>query len=450
MRVLLIQPPLSSNPFISKFGISEPLAFEILASTIPHHDVKILDMRLENKLLKNEIESFRPDVVGTGCVTAGYYECIKVLKEAKKLNPKIITIVGGHHASVMPQDFAKDFIDFIVVGEGEATFPELCESLEMKKDLSSVKGLAIPRDGSLLFTEERPLIDMKEMPIPRRELTSRYRHLYFRGTWRPIACIIGSRGCSFRCTFCCQWMLNRGKYRVRAPELVVDELARIEESFVIFIDDNSWEDFEWVEQLYLKIKDSRIKKNYQIYARSDLIIKRPSLIEKWREIGLKAVLVGFESFKDEDLKRLNKKNTIDKNNQAAHILKTNAVDIIGYFMVDPSYTEEDFERLIGYIHDLDIDQPVFSILTPFPGTMLYDQMKDQLITKNYEYFDAMHSVIPTAIPAPKFYDSYRRLFSKAYPKSKLIRKILQGKISFSPRQVFYQLKYLKQLQPVDS
>jgi len=448
MRILLVQPPHCPNSFVQKSAVIEPLAFEILASAIPHHDVKILDMRLDNIRLYEEIESFRPDVVGAGCVTAGYYECVKVLKETKSLNPEIITVVGGHHASVMPQDFAKDFIDFIVIGEGEKTFPELIDSIELKKDISAVKGLAIPKDGGLLFTEERPLIDINEMPFPRRELTSKYRHRYFRGTWRPIAGIIGSRGCSFRCTFCCQWILNKGKYRVRVPELLVDELAKIEESFIIFIDDNSWEDFEWVEQLFLKIKDARIKKNYEIYARTDLITRRPFLIEKWREIGLKAVLLGFESFKDEDLKKLNKKSTVSKNTEAARLLKANNVDIIGYFMVDPSYSEEDFCRLIEYVHELDIDQPIFVILTPFPGTKLYEQVEDQLITDNYEYFDCMHSVIPTSIPGPKFYECYRRLYSKAYPKGKLIRKILQGKISFSPRQAFSQMRYLKRLRPV--
>jgi radical SAM superfamily enzyme YgiQ (UPF0313 family) len=237
---------------------------------------------------------------------------------------------------------------------------------------------------------------------------------------------------------------------VRAPELLIDELNKIEEPFIIFIDDNSWENFEWVEHLYLKIKDARIKKNYQIYARSDLITRKPYLIEKWREIGLKAVLLGFESFKDEDLKKLNKMNTVAKNTEAAKILKANSVDIIGYFMVDPSYSEDDFLRLIEYVHSLDIDQPIFSILTPFPGTQFYEQVKSQLITDNYEYFDAMHSVMRTAIPGPKFYECYRRLYSKAYPKGKLIRKILRGKISFSPRQAFSQMRYLKQLRPVSS
>jgi radical SAM superfamily enzyme YgiQ (UPF0313 family) len=407
-------------------------------------------MRLENMQLSEEIGNFRPDVVGAGCVTASYYECIKVLKEAKALNTEIITVVGGHHPSVMPHDFAKDFVDFIVIGEGEKTFPELIESIDLKKDTSGIKGLAIPRDGNLSYTEERPLINIDKMPIPNRDLTLKYRHRYFRGTWRPIACIIGSRGCSFRCTFCCQWRLNKGEYRLRAPETIVDELSEIENSFIAFVDDNSWEDFKWVEDLYLKIKHAGIRKKYQIYARSDLIVRKPELIEKWQEIGLKAVLIGFESFRDDDLERLNKKNTIDKNNQAAKILKANGIGVIGYFMVDPSYVEEDFNRLIEHIHDLDIDQPIFAILTPFPGTKLHEEVKDHIITDNYEYFDGMHSLLSTMLPGPKFYECFRKLYSRSYPKSKLIRKILQGKISFSPRQAFSQMRYLKQLRPVDS
>jgi len=449
MRILLIQPGHCSSSFAYKSSIPEPLACEILASTVPHHDVRIFDMRLDTTPLAKEIENFRPDIVGVGCVTAGYYECVKVFKEIKALNPEIVTVVGGHHPSVMPQDFAKDFIDFIVIGEGERTFPELIDSLEQKRVLSEVRGLAIPKDGGLIFTEERALIDINEMPIPKRELTSKYRHRYFRATWRPIACIIGSRGCSFRCSFCCQWILNKGKYRVRAPELLVDELTKIKEPFIAFVDDNSWEDYAWVEQLYLKLKDAGIDKRYQIYARSDLIVGRPYLIEKWREIGLTAVLIGFESYRDEDLRKLNKRNTVSKNNEAARILKANGVDIIGYFMVDPSYNEEDFNRLIEYIHDLDIDQPIFSIVTPFPGTKLYEQLKDQLITDNYEYFDGMHSLIPTVLPGPMFYDYYKKLYARAYPKGKLIRKIVQGKIGFSISQGFSQMKYLKQLGPVN-
>lgn len=448
MRVLLVQPHQCSNSFACKSSIAEPLAYEILAATIPHHDISILDMRVDDRTIRQEIEQFQPNVVGAGCVTAGYYECIKVLEEAKKVNPEVVTVVGGHHASVMPRDFAKPFINYVVIGEGEQTFPELIDSLEQKRDISQIKGLAIPENGNLTFTKERPLIDLNSMPIPNRQVTTKYRARYFRGTWHPLACTIGSRGCSSRCTFCCQWILNKGQYRLRRPERIIEELITIEEPFLVFADDNSWENFDWAKQLYFKIKGAGIKKSFQIYARSDLIVSRPDLIQRWSEIGLKAVLVGFESFKDDDLKKLNKKNTVKKNTEAAHILKMNGIDVIGYFMVDPSYKEEDFDQLIEYVHTLDIDQPIFAILTPFPGTRLYAEVKNRIITDNYEYFDAMHSVLPTALPGDRFYDYYRKLYSDAYTKGKLIRRIVQGKIRFSLVQAFFQMRYLKQLRPV--
>jgi len=181
-----------------------------------------------------------------------------------------------------------------------------------------------------------------------------------------------------------------------------------------------------------------------LIGRRDLVTGKPHFVFFQHD------LFRLDEVIDEDLKKLNKGSTVNKNTEAARILKANGVDVIGYFMVDPSYSEEDFRRLIDYIHYLDIDQPIFSILTPFPGTKFYEEVKDRLITDNYEYFDGMHSVIPTAVPGTKFYECYRGLYSRAYPKRKLIYKILQGKISFSPRQAFAQMRYLKQLQTVDS
>jgi radical SAM superfamily enzyme YgiQ (UPF0313 family) len=119
MKVLLVQPP--SPPNIIGEGIAflaEPLALEIVAAGIPHHDVKILDMRIEPNL-KQELESFQPDIVGTTSYTPGIYQAQKVLQEVKAYNPEILTVIGGHHATVMPKDCNQAFINVVVIGEGE-------------------------------------------------------------------------------------------------------------------------------------------------------------------------------------------------------------------------------------------------------------------------------------------------------------------------------------------
>ena len=188
MKVLLIQPPPGANSFVAKSGIPEPLALEILAATIPHHDAEIFDMRLDRQPLREKIEIFQPDVIGVGCLTAGYYECVNLLETIKDIDPNIISVVGGHHPTIMPQDFVGASTDFMVIGEGEETFPELVDALESKRDATEVRGLAIPRNGRVQFTNERPLIDLDEMPIPKRELTRQYRQKYFRGCHK-ILCL---------------------------------------------------------------------------------------------------------------------------------------------------------------------------------------------------------------------------------------------------------------------
>jgi radical SAM superfamily enzyme YgiQ (UPF0313 family) len=445
MRILLIQPPPGTNSFVSKSGIPEPLALEILAATIPHHDVKIFDMRLDRQPLRKQLEDFQPNVIGVGCLTAGYYECVKLLEAIKQIDPKIITVVGGHHPTVMPQDFAGRSTDYIVLGEGEKTFRDLVDMIELNSDTTKVKGLAILKNGMIHYTDQRPLIKLDEMPIPRRELTIKYRDKYFRGTVNSYACMVTSRGCQFRCKFCCQWKLNRGTFRLRKTENVVEELLQIQENFIDFADDNSWANANWMNELHEKIRHAGIKKQYKLYARSDLVTQKPDLIGKWKDLGLKAVLIGFESFRDEDLKKWDKRNTVANNVKAAKILKDSGVEVIGYFLVDPAFTEKDFKRLLEHVQELEVDQPIFSILTPFPGTQLFDEVKDKIITRNYEFYDGMHALTPTKLNQKNFYKLYADLFRKSYPKSKLIKKILKGEISFSLSQAIAQKRYLRQL-----
>jgi radical SAM superfamily enzyme YgiQ (UPF0313 family) len=445
MKILLIQPPPGTNSFVSKSGIPEPLALEILAATIPHHDVKIFDMRLDKQALSNQLEDFQPNVVGVGCLTAGYYECVKLLEAVKQIDPKIIAVVGGHHPTVMPQDFVGGSTDYIVLGEGEKTFRDLVDTVDSNGDTAKVKGLAIPKNGKIHYTDQRPLIDLDEMPIPRRDLTRKYRDKYFRATIKSYACMVTSRGCQFRCKFCCQWILNRGTFRIRKTENVVDELLQVQENFIDFTDDNSWANANWMKELHEKIRQAGIKKQYKLYARSDLVTQKPDLISQWKDLGLKAVLIGFESFKDEDLKKWDKRNTVANNIKAAKILKDSGVEVIGYFLVDPAFTEEDFKQLLGHVQELEVDQPIFSILTPFPGTQLFDEVKDRIITRNYEFYDGMHALTPTKLDQKKFYKLYADLFRKSYPKSKLIKKILKGEISFSLSQAITQTRYLRRL-----
>lgn len=98
-------------------------------------------------------------------------------------------------------------------------------------------------------------------------------------------------------------------------------------------------------------------------------------------------------------------------------------------MVDPTYTREDFDGLISHIRSLKVDVVICSILTPLPGTQLYESKKAELISDKPETFDFLHTVLPTKLPLKQFYTEFARLLNKATPlltSLKYIRKYEKG------------------------
>ena len=446
MNILLLEPPPNSHDVgTGVMGLAEPLALECVAATLTQHRIKILDMRIEWNL-QRELRRFRPDIVGTTCNVVGVYIAKELLREAKKFNPNIFTAIGGHHASLKPEDFFEDFVDIVVIGEGEETFKEVTDSLEQRKDISNVRGIAYPKDGRFLITDERPLLRLDDLPFPKRELTEKYRSKYFRTSWRPITSLYTSRGCPFRCSFCSMWKVNRGRYRTRSAESVVKELETIPEKYIDFIDDNTLADVPRAYKLCELIREKRLKKIYKVYSRSDTVAQHPDLIKKWKEIGLELILIGFESFRDEELKKWNKKTNIHQNEEALRILKENDVEAAAYFVVDPDYTKEDFQALSLYVEKANLTHPVFTILTPFPGTDLFEQRKEE-INFNYELFDFFHTVLPTRLSRKEFYKYFTGLYKRAYSIKKALRLKRLGRktAAFSLSRLLLRYRFMNQL-----
>lgn len=414
MKILLIQPPHPDSNFISELDIAEPLALEIIATTVSEYETKILDMRIDNNL-EETLNSFKPDIVGTTTYTAGVYKTLELLKKIKSIDKTIFTVIGGHHATFVPEDFCKEYVDAIVIGEGEETFPELVKAVEKNNFPLNIPGLVIPGKYAITYNTPRNLIkNLDNLQFPNRKLTKQYRKNYFRGNWKPYASIYSSRGCPFRCNFCAMWKISDGKFRIRDVNRIVEELQTIEEEYIGFTDDNTLHNLDFAERLYESIRKSKIKKKFKLLGRSDTIIRRPDIIEKWKSIGMELIYIGFESFRDKDLKYYNKHNTIKNNEETIKILKRNNVDIVASFIIKQDFTKKDFLDLSDYVKKMELTHPVFTILVPFPGTDLYEKVKDKLITKNYEYFDFFNTVLPTKLPLKEFYSNFLDLYKNAY------------------------------------
>ena len=414
MKILLVQPPKPEKAVGGDdFSIFEPLALEYLAAGIAgNHDVRILDMRLDPDL-DSLLREYQPDVVGITSYTVHVSTVKRLFQQIKVFNTDIFTIVGGHHATVMPEDFYTPYIDVIIVGEGVFPFREIISRLEKKMALSGIPEAISAENGTIMIHRRDQDSDLDSLPFPRRDLTADYRKSYFSQWMKPLASIRTSKGCLFKCNFCALWKLTGGRYLTRKPECIVEELGTIEEKCVFFADDESLLDTKRMIALADLIRRAGIRKRYFLYGRSDTIAKHPELIEQWKKIGLERVFVGLEFMWDADLKWIRKGSTAENNQRAVKVLKSLDIDVFPTFIVRPEFVRKDFADLRKYCLDLDLSFIGFRVLTPLPGTDLYHEVKEKLITSNYDYFDFHHTLLPTALPIKTFYKELTTLYKRS-------------------------------------
>ena len=187
------------------------------------------------------------------------------------------------------------------------------------------------------------------------------------------------------------------------------------QEFVFFADDESLVDVARMKRLAELIRETGIRKRYFLYGRSDTIAKHPDLLELWRDVGLERVFVGLEFFRDSDLEFINKGSTTSNNRQAVRVLQNLGIEIYASFILRPDFTKEDFAEFRRYCRSIDLSFASFAVLTPLPGTDLYDEVEDQLLTREPEFFDFIHTVLPTKLPLEDFYEQYFRLYTKTIP-----------------------------------
>lgn len=419
MKILLVQPA----PFEeSRLGLenaiwlSEPVALTSIAAMVPDHDVRIVDLRLEPaNVLPELLETWRPHIVGTTAMTTDAYQAKSVLYLAKRMCPETLTIIGGHHATMVPEFYDEAYVDIIVKGEGELCFQSIveshAESLERGRHgtehLEKVLGTSVRMpDGRRAHNPKHPDADIDALPDPARHLIEKYKGEYFYIAAQPMASIFTSRGCSFDCNFCAIWEFYDRKTRYLSAKVIVDRMEACEEPFVFFLDDNFLTRKARLEQLCDEIERRGVRKWWMTQGRTDFVAKNPELIRRLGACGMMGLLSGYESNNEDALKEIRKKNNLDNNRNAAKILRDNGIISTGIFMVRPEFEEKDFDELFAYIESLGVAIPLVTILTPLPGTELYRRREDELLTTDYRLFDLLHPLLPTTLSRPRFYRKY--------------------------------------------
>jgi len=420
VKVCLISPPYNSA-VKSVVGVSSPpLGLAYIASVLRQsHEVKIIDSNILNYAISDverELRSFNPDVVGITSVTPSIYEAYKVAETAKKVREDCKVVLGGPHATFMPRQTMEEcrYIDIIVRGEGEETTRELIENIEKGVSLNGVKGITFREKNEIIDAEPRLFIkNIDDIPFPRRDLLP--MHLYkFNGV--KYTTMLTSRGCPFKCSFCSSSRLFGGYWRGRSPENVLEEMKIVYEEYGIrnieFMDDT----FTLNQERAEKICDEIIKQGWDISwgasSRVDTLSKK--LVEKMKKAGCWIIFLGIESGSQKILDAIGKRITLEQVKKAVKILKDAGIQVLGSFIIGfLQDTTETIKETIKFAKSLNLNYAEFSILTPYPGTPIFDYAKKHgmLLTENWSKYTAVEPIVKIEGASEK---EIKALFQKSY------------------------------------
>jgi anaerobic magnesium-protoporphyrin IX monomethyl ester cyclase len=472
-RILFVEPP-KDYWFVMGEYLPPPTGLLTLAAYVerelPDTEVGVVDCQAEGKdwvELERSIESFSPSMVATSGFTCNAYVCARVAETAKKVNDKIVTVVGGQHFSSIPEESLRDIpeIDYIVRGEGEETLAELIRTLERGKAVADVRGLSFRSNGGIVHTPPRPLIeDLDSLPYPAYHLVEKnlrkYHFTMMAGKDTSYLILEGSRGCNFRCSFCTQWRHWGGVWRTKSARRIADEIEHLHSRFggdFLWLTDDNFDYGKRGKELWQELKGRKFSKDIAWFfqARTDDIVRNADLVPKLREVGNNWILMGVESDSPERLKEFRKGIRTSEASKAVDILNDNDVFSQSMFIIGSRKdTAESIEQLRRFSLDLDTCLAIYAVLTPYPGTDIHQEaMKNGWIEdSNYAHYDMAHAIMPTeTLPRmdvqrelyycyKDFYGSIvkgmRRLFAKNLVMRRAYRHMAKKGVIGSLRRLF--------------
>ena len=426
MRILLVKPKprLKTILKLQPIVLMEPLELGYVAAAVPPgHDVRVLDLRLSrwpDREFVKTLRRYQPDVVGLSSYTHESTKVKELARTVRRVRPQSRIVVGGHHATVLPQDFNLDCFDAIVRGEGCAPFHAVIEAAANGKDLTGIENVMVPGPG---FSEEAAAQmprypDLDTLPVPRRDLWDprSYQCIWLcehppegKSIFPQVALVRTSFGCLLDCSFCMVPALSGRRHLTRPPESVADEIAALSQEYVYFCDDETFLNEPHARRLAEVIAERGIKKRFFAWARSTTVNRRPALFRLWRSIGLDAVFLGFEAILDADLERISKHSTVADNERAHAALREMGIAVHAGFMVNTDFTRRDFKLMQEYMGRMPPAQITCTIYTASPGSRAWEEDKARYVCHPFDLHDCMHPLTPTVIPLREFCAEFAKL-----------------------------------------
>ncbi|MBL0225638.1 MAG: B12-binding domain-containing radical SAM protein [Geobacteraceae bacterium] len=395
MNVLLVNPP--STGVFSTFGINlPPMGLLYVAASLEQagHTVVVRDLSLQGEKL-SAADLKGADIVGISSDSTRIEKAMAVARKAARAGLPVV--MGGPHPQFLADEIcACGAVSYIVKGEGEPVFPALLAALEKGEDTASVLGLIYRQHGRIIETPDAVRPDVESLPWPARHLVDLQRYSGCVDEM-PLTPIVTSRGCPGACHFCSSSSFFGRGWRYRSAESVLLELDDIYNHHgfraVAFLDDN----FTLLPERVEKIADGIIERGYDLrlwnFSRVDTIVNNPGMVRKLARAGSRTIYLGIESDSADTLNSLGKNTTVADVERAVLMLKENNIEVFGSYIIGSLGEDRaDIERTIELAIRLDTSTAQFSILTPYPGTQLYQEIKDRIFKHRWKFYDGLHLV----------------------------------------------------------
>ncbi len=359
--------------------------------------VKFVDMVVDSvsvdELLRF-VADLKPSLVGFSAFTKQICAAGQIAAQIKQAAPSVMTCVGGCHAIAMPKATLEEFpgIDFVFAGEAETQLPHIFNCLQKPRELVKLHGVVTrdTADFSPLYID-----DLDNLPFPAWEdfdLTRYPGNLPHR-TNRELP-MITTRGCPYKCSFCCR--SNGDRIRYRSVNSVISEIKRNIEDFgceaIVFNDENFILDKKRTDYLFSEFKRQGINRKIKWGCSMRVDNATPALMQKMKEAGCFYVFFGFESANDDTLIRIQKRTAVAQMLQAVNAAKRAGIVPVGSFIIGlPGDTKEDIYKAIALGKELDLYSITFPIAVPYPGTALREQALKHMygmrvLSNNWEYY----------------------------------------------------------------
>jgi radical SAM superfamily enzyme YgiQ (UPF0313 family) len=408
MTILLIQAPNVKGGVLNLPGREIPLSLCSLAAYLKRHGVdgvRILDLDFYNgdmRRLDEELAQRTPDLVGVTSYTANVEIAARIAARVKQRRPEAATVIGGFHASALPEPTLREFpaFDYAVAGEGEITLLELAQAIAAGREMDrrrpagtdkkppgwrrsgtaeGVAGLYARRNDEVVAGPARPLIeDLDALPFPDRSLVPVAKYVPDPGNFfqLPSTGILFSRGCPFHCAYCAKAVF-RDRLRYRSADAFVDEVEQCGRDFGIrdfrLGDEGPTANPRKMVELCETILRRGVRLTWNCFSRLEAV--DAPLLSLMRRAGCYHIIYGMESAAPATLARIGKNVDLDRAEQAVRLAKQSGIECkVNFIFGFPWETIDDMRVTLRAARRLSPDLVSFNGFKPLPGSPLYDEM----------------------------------------------------------------------------